>query len=1133
MIESAIDRRPRLPVYFCILKNFVAFIALLGASHSALASITGSPTPNSGSYTISWTAYTGATEYRLYESTNGGSTWGLQYYSFSTSKSFSGKSPGNYTYRVYWCQMVWRRGELLDICRNTNYGNTTVVVQAAPPPVPTGLTGPATDYNGSYTISWNASSGATNYRLQQKLGSGSWVQVHYGSPRSKAISGNAAGTYYYRVQACNSSACSNWSSTRTVVVAGPPSVPGGLTGPTTDYNGAYTISWNSSSGASSYRLEQKLGSGSWVQKYSGGSLSKAISGNGAGTYYYRVRGCNIESVCSSWSAIRTVVVAAAPSVPAGLTGPGTDYNGAYTISWNASSGSSSYRLEEQAGSGSWSQIHSGSALSKAISGKSAGSYSYRVRGCNAESVCSAWSATRVVTVVGAPPIPGGLTGPATDANGSYAISWNASSGAASYRLQERLGSGSWSQIYSGSSVSRNITGKADGSWSYRVRACNAESVCSNWSGTHTVVVSDDPSPPATPPAPAPNVDPGPGSAAESDTIGTTAGSFRVNESGAATYSIPIAAAAGTARVGPQISLDYSSSSGNGIVGYGWSIGGLTAISRCRQTYDQDRNVAALSWSGTDRFCLDGQRLLLVSGSTYGAPNSTYQTEIDSGVVVTVIGSTNGEPDYFEVRRKDGTTSYYGKSPASGDTSAKLANSAGKTLTWSIRHLKDSVGNPIWYEYQSSAGEQRISQIKFAFGSNAGPSSGYGARIQFVYQSRGDKTSGYVAGSLFENDQRLASIRSYNTISSEALIREYVLRYNESINVNYDDISRLTSIQECVGSTCLPKTTFGWRVPTNSTSIATIATTSMSSSLSTFTPADVNGDGLMDLVWLQGSGSTKTMKYSLSTGTGFTNQKFSNGSYNLTVYSSASSPLIKPIDYNLDGRQDIAWFDENASLWRIVLAEPYGSSGWRLNSTIISTPITTRFLTFADVDSNGTTDAIYKVNGGYSRVMYLRRLEIDSSQPTSSSRRYHFGGQVTIAGSYSEDTIGQVRAVAGDFDGDGQVDVAMGGQEVECEDLWGGNQCTTTRNYRALKFNGFTGGTPSISSYYQFPSAWVNVNGQNQLHYPDMPNLQAVDINADGLTDAFYPLSQYFNGDASEFRLQINKGNGNFEYSTLR
>ena len=61
-------------------------------------------------------------------------------------------------------------------------------------------------------------------------------------------------------------------------------------------------------------------------------------------------------------------------------------------------------------------------------------------------------------------------------------------------------------------------------------------------------------------------------------VGQTNGSFRVDESGSGTYSIPLNIPAGIAGVQPQLGFSYSSNSGDGLMGRGWSLSGASAIS---------------------------------------------------------------------------------------------------------------------------------------------------------------------------------------------------------------------------------------------------------------------------------------------------------------------------------------------------------------------------------------------------------------------------------------------------------------------------------------------------------------------------------------------------------------------------
>ena len=63
------------------------------------------------------------------------------------------------------------------------------------------------------------------------------------------------------------------------------------------------------------------------------------------------------------------------------------------------------------------------------------------------------------------------------------------------------------------------------------------------------------------------------------TFGRTAGTFAVSPTGAATYSIPVWVPPGPRGLQPAIRIAYSSSAGLSTLGTGWSIAGLSAITR--------------------------------------------------------------------------------------------------------------------------------------------------------------------------------------------------------------------------------------------------------------------------------------------------------------------------------------------------------------------------------------------------------------------------------------------------------------------------------------------------------------------------------------------------------------------------
>jgi YD repeat-containing protein len=185
-----------------------------------------------------------------------------------------------------------------------------------------------------------------------------------------------------------------------------------------------------------------------------------------------------------------------------LTVPASSMTGSYTVSWGTSALATKYQVQERLGSGSWATIHDAAGNSKAISGKAAGTWGYRVRACSA-ATCGSWSAEREVAVQLPPSGVPTLTVPTNGLNGAFSVSWTAVAAASEYQLQERQGSGSWSSYPSSTALSRAVTGKAAGSWSYQVRACN-DAGCAGWSAIGSVNVLYPPAGPPTLTVPAAN-----------------------------------------------------------------------------------------------------------------------------------------------------------------------------------------------------------------------------------------------------------------------------------------------------------------------------------------------------------------------------------------------------------------------------------------------------------------------------------------------------------------------------------------------------------------------------------------------------------------------------------------------------
>ena len=81
----------------------------------------------------------------------------------------------------------------------------------------------------------------------------------------------------------------------------------------------------------------------------------------------------------------------------------------------------------------------------------------------------------------------------------------------------------------------------------------------------------------------------------------------VAPNGSFMYSYPIKTPPGTNGIGPSLSLVYNSSMGNGILGMGWSLGGLSVIVR-----DPSYGI---NFNENDHYIYNGQKLIPIDADS--------------------------------------------------------------------------------------------------------------------------------------------------------------------------------------------------------------------------------------------------------------------------------------------------------------------------------------------------------------------------------------------------------------------------------------------------------------------------------------------------------------------------------------
>ncbi|PJJ80285.1 RHS repeat-associated core domain-containing protein [Mucilaginibacter auburnensis] len=258
--------------------------------------------------------------------------------------------------------------------------------------------------------------------------------------------------------------------------------------------------------------------------------------------------------------------------------------------------------------------------------------------------------------------------------------------------------------------------------------------------------------------------------------GRTVTAIDVSSSGASTYTVPIAVPPGISGVVPKIALVYNSQGGDGLAGYGWNISGLSTITRIPATRFHDDRIGVVKGDMDDRFALDGQRLLLKSG-TYGADGAEYQTENYSNTKIVSHGSlgTGLGPQYFDVYYADGSHAVYGQN----------ADSRTKN-TYSINYMDNPQNVRISYTYTKSNEVSVIDQI--AYGAlNSGTAIN---QINFTYDVRQRTGQLYIGGT----EIRLTKIlKQIDVVGNGVGYRTYALTHNTIIGFNYEQIATIQEI----------------------------------------------------------------------------------------------------------------------------------------------------------------------------------------------------------------------------------------------------------------------------------------------------------------------------------------------------
>ena len=269
------------------------------------------------------------------------------------------------------------------------------------------------------------------------------------------------------------------------------------------------------------------------------------------------------------------------------------------------------------------------------------------------------------------------------------------------------------------------------------------------------------------------------SAGQKGVVGALPGELNISDMGAAVYSVPIMMPQGLGEITPDLAITYNSQAGNGLMGWGWSLSGLSAITRAPKTVYHDGVHGSVNFVD-DRFLMDGQRLMVCSGS-YGANGSVYKTEIDEMSKIVAYSNGYNGPGRFTVYKKDGKIWEYG---ATADSRIEPQNQNNVVLKWLVNRIYDRDGNSMVFSYteNQSTGEYYINRIDYTLNENAGIQTMY--RVIFNYVNRDDEESGYVYANLVQTKKILTGITVKNMMTG-AVLYDYSFEYLNPGNYSDD------------------------------------------------------------------------------------------------------------------------------------------------------------------------------------------------------------------------------------------------------------------------------------------------------------------------------------------------------------
>jgi RHS repeat-associated protein len=588
-------------------------------------------------------------------------------------------------------------------------------------------------------------------------------------------------------------------------------------------------------------------------------------------------------------------------------------------------------------------------------------------------------------------------------------------------------------------------------------------------------------------------------------FGRTEGKFSVSDDGVAQYNLPLWLPKGRGDLTPALSLSYQSRGGNGLLGVGWSLSGISSrIAPCPRTPAQDGARDGVVYGADDRLCLDGNRLIQVQPT---ADNETqYRTEHESFARIIGYGAAGTVPTHFKVWTKDGKIQTFGQlSGSQGEVrpyrlqatddldNPGLERTGRVTAAWLLNRVDDRNGNSVTIHFETFEGD--AADLWYVHARPDRITYSPDRWVQFDYEDRPDQIDSFDGGVHTRITQRLRQITMGHEVSGgqEATLRQYRLEYLDEDADSITGRSLLSRISECdADGTCMQPLNFGWSMgdfgfdPVDTT--VTDAGTSDDSGRRLIT-GDLNKDGRDDIIY---PNSLNELVVRDNIGIGFSEARFSG--IHRPVPDIEYRSDLRPVDFDRDGDLDMvaeAALPDVVNKTELALFERTGQYApfdpdvdEGHESLSLLTPRDPAY--FLDLDGNGLADYATARQDGPSSYPWHYSLN------TGETGEDRFAGIVPTAS--QRGFTSRIRVL--DSTGDGRDELLLVDES----------------------------GAPN----YRYRTFGMSADGLVETRYPNLArpsadiaatsrDLTLADVNGDGLQDAVYV--------TTGLRVQLNSGNG--------